>query len=72
MMILIVVVLAIVAIAATQLLGAANESADQISTQTQDLTTKTEAAMKGGHGDCCVVPEDCLSGDCTESRCVGD
>ena len=72
MMILIVVVLAIVAIAATQLLGSAQEAAGQISNQTGELTAKTNAAMKGGHGDFCVEPKDCLSGECIESRCVGE
>jgi len=59
MMILIVVVLAIVAIAATQLLGSAQEAADQISNQTGELTAKTNAAMKSGAGEFCVADDDC-------------
>ena len=71
MMILIVVVLAIVAIAATQLLGSAQEAAGQISNQTGELTVKTNAAMKSGKGEFCVVPEDCEEGlTCSDkSRC---
>ena len=69
MMILIVVVLAIVAIAATQLIGSAKDAGEQISTQSDDLYEKTSAAMKGSEGDFCVDDEDCLSESCTDNKC---
>ncbi len=69
MMILIVVVLAIVAIAATQLIGSAKDAGEQISTQSDALYTKTSEAMKGSEGDFCVEAEDCLSEGCTDNKC---
>lgn len=69
MMILIVVVLAIVAIAATQLIGSAKDAEEEITTQSDDLYKKTSAAMKGSKGDFCVDADDCLSESCTDHKC---
>jgi len=71
MMILIVVVLAIVAIAATQLMNAAQDSAGQIENQTGQLYDKTSDAMKAGPGEVCFDDDDCRSGDCdlTVNKC---
>jgi len=71
MLILITVVLAIVAIAASQLLTTAKDTGEQISEQSSTLADRTGAAMKAGPGEFCVTAEDCREGlDCgTDSKC---
>ena len=71
MLILITVVLAIVAIAASQLIGTAKDAGEHIENESEGLYTKTSEAMKGDAGDFCVDAEDCLSGlSCDENKCT--
>jgi uncharacterized protein (UPF0333 family) len=69
MLILIVVVLALVAIAATQLLNTAEKSSEKIESQGQAILDKTDAAVKVKSGGFCVKDEECLSGKCFENAC---
>lgn len=69
MLILIVVVLAVVAIVATQLLKTAEKSGEAIDAQSQAILDKSEAAIKAKKGDFCVKDEDCLSNKCFENSC---
>ncbi|MBN1170525.1 hypothetical protein JXA56_05880 [Candidatus Micrarchaeota archaeon] len=69
MLIMLVVILAIVAIAATQLIGSAKETSENIGQQTQKLNAMTNDAIKSEEGDFCIVDEDCVGGRCKENRC---
>ncbi|MEW6035522.1 MAG: hypothetical protein AB1529_02825 [Candidatus Micrarchaeota archaeon] len=69
MLIMIVVIMAVVAIAATQLIGTAKETGENIKNQTKSLNELTAKALKGESGERCVVDDDCLSGGCTHYRC---
>ncbi|MEW6722238.1 MAG: hypothetical protein AB1324_03175 [Candidatus Micrarchaeota archaeon] len=70
MLILIVVVLAIVSIAAGQLIGTAKDTSEGIKNQTKDLNELTAQAMKGQEGDFCIDPDDCMDGlSCPDHRC---
>jgi len=69
MLILITVVLAIVAIAATQLMKSAKGAGEQIENQSQELYERTSTAMKAGSGEFCMNDEDCQSGRCDKNKC---
>lgn len=69
MLILIVVVLALVAIVATQLLNTAEKSSQKIESQSQAIMEKTDAAVKVKSGGFCVKDEECLGGKCFENAC---
>jgi uncharacterized protein (UPF0333 family) len=70
MLILIVVILAIVAIAATQLMGTAKETGGNIQNQTDRINRVTAEALKGQEGESCVLDEDCVSDHCESYRCA--
>ena len=70
MLILIVVVMAVVGIAAIQLVGSAKETSGQISEQTKTLGIMTKDAIKSPDGGYCITPDDCEnSNSCTNHRC---
>lgn len=71
MLILIVVVLAVVAIAARQMMGTAKETQESIGQQTQKISAIAADTMKSDEGDFCSVPEDCREGlSCDSYRCA--
>jgi hypothetical protein len=71
MLILIVVVMAIVAIASTQLIGAAKETSGSIGKQTERLNDLASEAVKSPEGGFCVEDEDCERGlGCEGYRCL--
>ncbi len=69
MLIMIVVIMAVVAIAATQLMGTAKETGSNIQQQTERLNNITANVLKGEEGERCVIDDDCLSGVCENYRC---
>ncbi|MDO8553455.1 MAG: hypothetical protein Q7S22_01505 [Candidatus Micrarchaeota archaeon] len=70
MLILIVVVIAVVAIAASQLMKTAENTAGRVDVQSDKLLNKTEMALKGKEGSICAVNDDCLSDNCNSNyRC---
>ncbi len=70
MLILITVVLAIVAIAATQLMKSAKSAGEQVENQSQQLYERTSSAMKARSGEFCINNEDCQSGSCQNNKCT--
>lgn len=62
MLIMVVVVLAVVAIAATQLMGTAKDTGKGIQNQTEKLNRLASEAIKGQEGDRCIYDEDCRDG----------
>ena len=70
MLIMLVVILAIVTIAATQLIGSAKETGENIGKQTEKLNAMTNDALKSENGDFCIVDDDCAGGSCEENRCT--
>ncbi len=70
MLILIAVVIAVVAIAAMQMMKTAKDTGEDIDTQSQELSDKTSSAMKAQEGEFCVEDEDCLSSSTKTLRCV--
>lgn len=70
MLILIVVILAIVAIAAMQLMGTAKETSGNIKNQTERINRLTSEALKGQEGESCLLDEDCVSNHCEGYRCT--
>lgn len=70
MLILIVVVLAIVGIAAVQLMSTAKETGQSMQNQTGRINTMTAEAMKSREGEACVMDDDCTEGlTCESYRC---
>ena len=69
MLIMVVVVLAVVAIAATQLTGAAKDAGQGIGNQSERISRMATEGMKGEAGEYCILPEDCLSENCESHRC---
>jgi uncharacterized protein (UPF0333 family) len=69
MLILIVVILAVVAIVASQLLSTAQAGGDQVKSQGDSILGKADAASKAKQGEFCVKAEDCLSGSCYQNSC---
>ncbi|MBI5046827.1 class III signal peptide-containing protein [Candidatus Micrarchaeota archaeon] len=71
MLILIAVVLAVVAIAAMQMIGSAKQTSSNIGTQTDKLNKDTVEAIKSPPGGYCFNPEDCQAGgSCVNNRCA--
>ncbi|NYZ77693.1 class III signal peptide-containing protein [Candidatus Micrarchaeota archaeon] len=68
MLILITVVLAIVAIAATQLMKSAQGAGEQVEQQSNLLYERTSGAMKGADGEFCISNTDCQSDNCDTSN----
>lgn len=69
MLILIVVILAVVAIIANQLIGTAQKTSASIGTQSTAILERTNEAVKATPGDFCVKSEDCKSGRCNDNVC---
>lgn len=70
MLIMIVVILAIVGIAATQLMGTAKETSASIEKRTAALDEMTAEAFKSKAGESCIEDEDCGAGmTCVAYRC---
>ena len=71
MLILVAVVLAIVAIAAFQLIGTAKDTSGNIQNQTNRINGLTDQAVKSNEGSYCVSTTDCASDlRCEGSHCV--
>jgi len=71
MLILIVVVMAVVAIAASQMMGTAKDMSGNISEQTNRIGLMASESMKSGEGGFCINESDCMDGlTCPEHRCV--
>jgi hypothetical protein len=73
MLVLIVVVFAIVAIAAMQLIGTAKQTGANIQNQTARLSNMTSEAIKSKPGGYCITSDDCMdNADCQNYICSGD
>jgi uncharacterized protein (UPF0333 family) len=70
MLILIAVIIAVVAIAATRLIDTAQDSSESIDTQSEQMLDKTKHAVRGKAGDFCTVDEDCISESCNVGEYV--
>lgn len=72
MLILLAVVVAIVAIAATYLMNAGKGAGEQVESQTNSTLGKVSDMSKGEEGDYCVEGErDCRSGVCgSDGKCT--
>jgi hypothetical protein len=71
MLILLAVVVAVVAIAATYLVGLGKDAGEQVDAQGQDILDSVGEASKGDSGDPCIDNDDCRSGNCDSSgRCT--
>lgn len=69
MLILIAVILAVVAIAAMQIMGTARDTSGNIANQTERLNEMTSEAVKSPAGGYCFSDEDCQSGlGCSSSN----
>lgn len=70
MLILMVVILAVVAVAATQLLSSAKETGASIGEQTRKLNDIATQEMKSQEGGFCFEDEDCQDSlRCERNRC---
>jgi len=69
MLILIVVVLAVVAIVATQMINTAQKGSEKIESQSNSILEKTEVVVKAKKGDFCVEPKDCATNNCFANSC---
>ena len=72
MLILIAVIIAVVAIAATRLISTAQDSSEKIDEQSQNMLDMSNSAVKGKPGDFCTKPEHCASGSCDTGNNVCD
>ena len=71
MLILVVVIFAIVAVAATQLVSTAKETSGNIQNQTERLNIMTAEAIKSPEGGACITSDDCEDGyTCEDNRCA--
>ena len=71
MLILLAVVVAIVAIAATYLLDLGKSAGEQAQEQGTSTLDKVSELSKGGPGASCIDNEDCSSGTCgSNNRCT--
>jgi hypothetical protein len=68
MLILIAVVIAIVAIAATRLVSTAQDSSESIDTQSDEMLDMSNKAVKGKPGDFCTEDKHCASGSCDSNN----
>ena len=62
MLVLIAVVIAVVAIAATQLIKSAEKSSNEIDKRSDDVLATTEKAMKSRKGESCNNDDSCAEG----------
>jgi len=70
MLILIAVVIAVVAIAATRLISTAKTSSEQVANQSDTMLKTSEQAMKSASGEYCAIPDNCESGNCVNHECT--
>ena len=66
MLILIAVVIAIVAIAATRLMDTAQDSSKTVEEQSGTMLETSKEAMKAQSGEFCVINKNCDSGSCNK------
>ncbi len=73
MLILIAVIVAVVAIAATRLITTAKASSEQVGNQSDEISSMAENSLKAKPGEFCVRDSGCLSGacGCPEPECGG-
>ena len=64
MLILLAVVIAIVALAATYLMSVGESAGESVEEQSAVVLHKSHASILGDNGDPCIVNEDCKSNDC--------
>jgi len=69
MLILLAVVVAIVALAATYLLDLGKKAGESVQEQGMDTLEDVKELSKGDPGDPCVDDEDCKGGRCNSYRC---
>ncbi len=68
MLIIVVVILAIVGIAASQLMGTAKETGATIDNQTDRINRLAAESLKSDSGEACINDDDCLQGlSCDEN-----
>jgi hypothetical protein len=71
MLVLMVVILGVVMLAASQIIGSARETSEGIGNHTKKLNAIAEEGMKSSEGAFCFEDEDCRQGlSCMENRCV--
>lgn len=70
MLILIAVIIAIVAIAATRLITTAEKSSESVGTQSEEMLDMSEKAVKGKKGDFCTENKHCADGNCDDENNV--
>lgn len=70
MLILITVVLAVIAIAAMQLMGTASDTGEKIDEQAEEMYERTSDAMKGKQGDFCTEDNDCINSCDSDFKCT--
>ncbi|MCI0503473.1 hypothetical protein L0Y65_02060 [Candidatus Micrarchaeota archaeon] len=72
MLVLVVVVMAVIAIAANQLMGTAKETSATIGNQTERINRMASEAIKSPEGGFCIESSDCMEGlSCgEENRCA--
>ena len=69
MLILIAVIIAVVAIAATRLITTAKTTSEAVDTQSKDMIDMSNQAVKGEPGDYCIKPEQCKNKGCNNNEC---
>lgn len=70
MLVLMVVILGVVALAASQVIGSAKETSEGIGNHTKKLNAMAEDAMKSPSGAFCFDENDCQHGlKCPNNRC---
>ncbi|MBN2122252.1 class III signal peptide-containing protein [Candidatus Micrarchaeota archaeon] len=71
MLIMLAVVVAVVAIAATYLVGLGKDAGEQVQEGGHDILESVEEASKGDTGEPCLDDDGCKSGNCdTSNRCT--
>ena len=69
MLVLIVVVLAVLGIVATQLLKTAEQGSQKIDEKSQEIFDRAGEQSKGNAGAYCNKDSNCESGICSDNRC---
>jgi len=70
MLILLAVVIAIVALAATYLMDLGNSAGESVQEQSTIVLHQSEASILGDLDDPCIEPSDCKSDSCINNRCA--
>jgi len=69
MLILLAVVIAIVALAATYLMDLGKNAGESVQEQSTIVLHQSEASVLGDSGDPCIEGTDCKSGSCPDHTC---